>query len=66
MDIILYNIAISMASLITGYLFGSIPFGIIIGKGLFHRAPRNEGSHNSGGTNVGRIFGKRIGFLCIV
>ena len=65
MDIILYNIAINMASLIVGYLFGSIPFGIIIGKGLFHRDPRNEGSHNSGGTNVGRIFGKRIGFLCI-
>ena len=34
MDIMLYNIAISMASLIVGYLFGSIPFGIIIGKDL--------------------------------
>ena len=66
MDIILYNIIIGFVSLIIGYFFGSIPTGIIIGKVFFHRDPRLEGSKNSGGTNVGRLFGKKIGLLCII
>lgn len=66
MDIILYNIAIGLISILIGYFFGAIPFGIIIGKVFFHRDPRNEGSGNSGGTNVGRVFGKKVGFICII
>ena len=66
MDIILYNIIVGFVSLILGYFFGSIPTGIIIGKVFFHRDPRQEGSKNSGGTNVGRLFGKKIGLLCII
>ena len=66
MDIILYNIIIGFVALILGYFFGSIPTGIIIGKVFFHRDPRLEGSKNSGGTNVGRLFGKKIGLLCII
>ena len=66
MDIILYNIIIGFVSLILGYFFGSIPTGIIIGKVFFHRDPRQEGSKNSGGTNVGRLFGKKIGLLVII
>jgi len=66
MDIILYNIIIGICSLILGYFFGSIPVGIIIGKVFFHRDPRLEGSKNSGGTNVGRVFGKKVGLICII
>lgn len=65
MDIILYNIAIGLIAILIGYFLGAIPFGIIIGKIFFHRDPRNEGSGNSGGTNVGRVFGKKVGVICI-
>ena len=44
-------------SIILGYLLGSIPFGIIIGKVFFHKDIREYGSHNSGGTNAGRVLG---------
>ena len=65
MDIILYNIGIATLLTIIGYIFGSIPNGIWIGKVFFHKDPRDYGSGNSGGTNVGRIFGKKIGVLVI-
>lgn len=66
MDIILYNIVVGFCSLFIGYLFGSIPTGVIIGKVCFHRDPRLEGSKNSGGTNVGRVFGKKVGIIVII
>lgn len=66
MDIILYNIIIGFVSLFIGYIFGSIPTGVIIGKLFFHKDPRTEGSKNSGGTNVGRLFGKKVGVICIL
>ena len=65
MDIILYNIVTAILCLIIGYLFGSIPNGIWIGKLFFHKDPRDFGSKNSGGTNVGRVFGKKFGALVI-
>jgi len=66
MDIILYNIGFAILCLIIGYLCGSIPNGIWIGKIFFHKDPRDFGSKNSGGTNVGRVFGKKFGALVIV
>ena len=54
-----------VASIIIGYLFGSFPTGVFIGKVFFHKDPRDYYSHNSGGTNVGRVFGTKIGILCI-
>ena len=65
MDIILYNILVALIVTIIGYLFGSIPNGIWIGKIFFHKDPRDYGSGNPGGTNVGRLFGKKIGVLVI-
>ena len=53
------------ASWIIGYLLGSIPNGVVIGKVFFHKDPRDYFSHNSGGTNVGRVFGRKIGILVI-
>ncbi len=52
-------------SIVIGYLLGSIPFGIVIGKVFFHKDVRDYGSHNSGGTNTGRVLGKKIGLLVI-
>ena len=64
MDII-YNIFTVIFLLIFGYLVGSIPNGIWIGKLFFHKDIREYGSGNSGGTNAGRVLGKKIGALVI-
>lgn len=40
------------------YLFGSIPWGLVIGKVFYHKDIRKEGSGNIGGTNAGRVLGK--------
>lgn len=65
MDIILYNISVAIILLILSYLIGSIPNAIWIGKVFFHKDPRDYGSGNAGGTNAGRVFGKKIGVLVI-
>lgn len=57
-------IAVSLS--VFGFLMGSIPNGVLIGKIFFHDDPRNYGSHNSGGTNSGRVFGKKVGFVVII
>ena len=66
MNILVINILAVLFCLILGYLFGSIPTAVVIGKVFFHKDPRDYGSHNAGGTNAGRLFGKKIGFLVIV
>ena len=66
MDIILYNIIIGLSTFLVGYFFGAIPVGIILCKLIYHRDPRLEGSKNSGGTNVGRLFGKKMGLAVII
>lgn len=53
-------------SIVLGYLLGSIPFGIIIGKVFYHKDIREFGSHNSGGTNAGRVLGKKVGLIVII
>lgn len=63
---ILINILGVLFCLILGYIFGSIPTAVWIGKVFFHRDPRLEGSKNAGGTNAGRLFGKKIGLLVII
>lgn len=64
MDII-YNILVALCCLIFGYLLGSVSFSIIIGKVFYHQDPREYGSKNAGGTNAGRLWGKKVGFLII-
>ena len=66
MDIILYNIIIGLSVFLIGYFFGSIPTGVILCKLIYHKDPRQEGSKNSGGTNVGRLFGKKMGLAVII
>ena len=63
---ILLNIGIALACIIWGFLIGSIPTGVIVGKVFFGVDPRDYGSHNSGGTNSGRVLGKKVGILVMV
>jgi glycerol-3-phosphate acyltransferase PlsY len=65
MHIYVVNILAPIVCFIVGYFFGAIPNGVLIGKIFFHKDPRNYGSGNSGGTNTGRVFGKKVGFICI-
>ena len=44
--------------IIISYLFGSIPWGLVIGKVFYHKDIRKEGSGNIGGTNAGRVLGR--------
>lgn len=66
MDIILYNIIVCFASLIFGYFFGSIPVGVILCRLFRGEDPRENGSKNSGGTNVGRLYGMKLGAATII
>lgn len=63
---ILYNIIIALCCLLFGYFIGSFPTAIVIGKVFFHQDPRNYGSGNAGGTNAGRLWGKKVGLVVII
>ncbi len=64
MDLTISIIMIFVA-IIVGYLLGSISNGVLIGKIFFHKDIREEGSKNAGGTNAGRVLGKKFGALVI-
>jgi glycerol-3-phosphate acyltransferase PlsY len=51
------------ATLAAGYLLGSIPTSIIVGKLFFHTDIRAHGSGNAGGTNTFRVFGWKAGLF---
>lgn len=48
------------------YLFGSIPWALIIGKVFYHTDIRTKGSGNLGGSNAGRVLGKKAGISVTV
>lgn len=52
-----------LAAIATGYLIGSIPFALVVGKFFFNTDVRNYGSGNLGGSNAGRVLGKKAGLL---
>lgn len=45
--------------LAAGYLLGSIPSAVWIGKWFFNTDVREHGSHNAGATNTLRVLGRR-------
>lgn len=57
--------AILLASIV-GYLFGSIPFALVIGKVFYKTDIREHGSGNLGGTNAGRTLGAKAGISVAV
>ena len=52
-------------AIIIGYILGSIPWALLIGKTFYKIDIREYGSGNLGGTNAGRILGKKVGLLVI-
>ena len=51
------NVKIILVILIS-YLFGSVPWALVIGKVFYHKDIRTEGSGNLGASNAGRVLGK--------
>jgi len=49
-----------------GYLFGSVPTGLLLTKLFSKIDPRKMGSKNIGATNIFRTAGKRLGILTLV
>lgn len=52
--------------IVIGYIVGSIPWALIIGKVFYKKDIREYGSGNLGGTNAGRVLGKKAGIAVIV
>ena len=49
--------------IICSYVIGSIPSGLVLGKGIWHVDLREHGSKNIGATNAWRTLGKFPGFV---
>jgi acyl phosphate:glycerol-3-phosphate acyltransferase len=63
--ILFYTLLTGILIAIGGYLIGSIPSALLLGriKGV---DIRDYGSHNAGGTNLGRTVSGRLGILAMV
>lgn len=59
------NIFMLILCIILGYLLGSLPFALIIGKVFYKTDIRQYGSGNLGGTNAGRVLGRNAGIAVI-
>lgn len=57
---------ISIILIILAYLYGSIPFALVVGRFFYKTDVRNYGSGNLGGTNTGRVLGKKAGVAVII
>lgn len=57
---------LNVIAALLGYLLGSIPFALVIGKVFYNTDIREFGSGNLGGTNAGRTLGKKAGLAVMV
>lgn len=57
---------IEILLILLSYLYGSIPFALVIGKLFYKTDIREHGSGNLGGTNAGRTLGKGAGVAVII
>lgn len=55
-----------LAAIIAGYLIGSIPFGVLVGRRFAKVDVRNYGSGKMGATNVLRVAGKKAAALVFI
>ncbi len=55
-----------IVALVLAYLFGSIPWALVIGKLFYKTDVRQHGSGNLGGSNAGRVLGAKVGFIVTV
>ena len=53
-------------TVLMSYILGSIPNALIIGKMFFNKDIRKYGSGNLGGSNTGRVLGKKVGLLVMI
>ena len=60
---ILHILAACLLTALSGYLLGSILFGVLISKVLYNDDVRDHGSGNAGMTNVLRTYGKLAAVL---
>ena len=52
--------------ILISYLFGSVPWALVIGKLFYHKDIRQEGSGNPGASNAGRVLGKHVAVIVTV
>lgn len=61
----LFNLNVILA-IIAAYLFGSIPWALVVGKVFYKTDVRQYGSGNLGASNAGRVLGKWAGISVTV
>lgn len=57
---------IYLLGVVSAYLLGSIPFGLVVSRIFGADDPRTKGSQNIGFTNVLRVSGKKVGILTLI
>ncbi len=65
----MFDFEISIAVIVAilfGYLFGSIPWALVIGKVFYNTDVRKHGSGNLGGSNAGRVLGAKVGLAVTI
>lgn len=56
----------SIIAVVSAYLVGAVPFGLLFARLLTGKDPREHGSKNIGATNAMRTGGKLVGILTLV
>ena len=65
MELTTTTVLLLLAAMAVGYLLGSINFGVIVSRCLYHEDVRSKGSGNAGTTNILRTYGKKAAALTL-